>query len=102
MLQFDREQIARLPPSEREQALALLEEYEGAVKANPLIRYEPHPKQVVFHESHEPLKCFLGGNRSGKTTAGILDDLIQCVDRDCVPPHLLPYKRWEPPFYCRI
>jgi hypothetical protein len=51
---------------------------------------------------HEPLKAFLGGNRSGKTTVGIVDDLIQAIDHDAVPEHLKQYKLWEPPFYCRI
>lgn len=102
MLQIDREELGRLPAEKQEEALKLLEVYEGALKANPLIGYRPHEKQERFHESREPLKAFLGGNRSGKTTAGILDDLIQCVDRDCLPDHLTSYKRWEPPFHCRI
>lgn len=102
MLRIDRSAIERLPPAEREEARALLEQWEAEVKLNPLIGYEPHPKQRAFHASHCSLKAFLGGNRSGKTTAGILDDLIQAVDRDVIPEHLLPYKRWEPPFYCRI
>jgi phage terminase large subunit-like protein len=102
LLQIDREAIKDLPEEQRAQALALLQTYEQALKANPLLGYRPHPKQQKFHESSEPLKAFLGGNRSGKTTAGILDDLIQCVDEDCLPAHLKPYKYWQPPFHCRI
>jgi phage terminase large subunit-like protein len=102
MLQIDREAITRLPEAQRDEALALLESYESALRNNPMIGYQPHPKQVIFHSSREPLKAFLGGNRSGKTTAGILDDLIQCVDKDCLPEHLVPYKHWEPPFHCRV
>jgi phage terminase large subunit-like protein len=102
MLRIDREAIKRLPPGEQDQALALLEAYEQALRDNPLLGYEPHSKQATFHESRLPLKAFLGGNRSGKTTAGILDDLIQCVDRDCLPERLAAYKHYEPPFYCRI
>jgi phage terminase large subunit-like protein len=102
MLRINREAIKDLPADQRDQALAILTEYESALKANPLLGYQPHPKQVKFHTSREPLKAFLGGNRSGKTTAGILDDLIQCVDRSVLPEHLERYKRWEPPFYCRI
>jgi phage terminase large subunit-like protein len=34
-----------------------------------------------------PLKAFLGGNRSGKTTCGIVDDLIQaCSPESCPEP----------------
>ena len=38
-----------------------------------------------------------GGNRGGKTTTGDLSVIIDCTPSDLVPPHLLPYKRWEPP-----
>src|SRR5262245_1484174 len=55
-----------------------------------------------FHRLSTQVKMFLGGNQSGKTTAGLADDLIQVVDRDLLPPHLAPFKRWEPPVYCRI
>lgn len=102
MLRIDLDAIDALPPEQRERARELLAEYEAALRQNPLLGYQPHEKQVTFHRSHEPLKAFLGGNRSGKTTAGILDDLIQAVDRDCLPEHLVAYKKWEPPFYCRV
>ena len=102
MLRIDPEALGRLPADQREHAASLLAEYEKALRTNPLLGYEPHSKQIPFHESREPLKAFLGGNRSGKTTAGILDDLIQAVDRDCLPEHLVGFKHWEPPFYCRI
>jgi phage terminase large subunit-like protein len=102
MLRIDAEALAALPAAERDRATALLEEYEAALRVNPMLGYAPHPKQRVFHESREPVKAFLGGNRSGKTTAGVLDDLIQAVDRESLPEHLVAYKRWEPPFHCRI
>jgi phage terminase large subunit-like protein len=102
MLKINQEAIEKLSPEDQKAAAELLEVYEQEIRANPLLTYYPHDKQIVFHESREPLKAFLGGNRSGKTTAGILDDLIQAVDADCLPAHLLPYKKWEPPFYCRI
>lgn len=102
MLKIDRAAISRLPADQQQHALDLLEQYEQTLRNNPLLGYQPHPKQVTFHESRLPLKAFLGGNRSGKTTAGILDDLIQCVDRACLPEHLQAYKHYEPPFYCRI
>jgi len=102
MLQIDRAAVDLLPADQQKEALRLLEVYERTLKNNPLHGYHPHPKQVQFHSSREPLKAFLGGNRSGKTTAGILDDLIQAVDLDCLPDHLRAYKRWDPPFHCRI
>lgn len=102
MLRLDPVALAALPEKEREQAQELLAAYEAELRANPLLGFEPHPKQVAFLASREPLKAFLGGNRSGKTTAGILDDLIQAVDRDCLPEQLLAFKKWDPPFHCRI
>jgi phage terminase large subunit-like protein len=101
-MRFDRDALARLPKVEQDEALRLLQAYEEAVKANPLVAYRPHSKQVTFHEGREQIKAFLGGNRSGKTTAGILDDLIQACDEDSIPDHLKPYKKFQPPFHCRI
>lgn len=94
--------LAKLPEAQQREALVLSEQLEVKYQQNPLLRYEPHEKQIEFHESRDHFKCFLGGNRSGKTTAGILDDIIQAVDRDCLPEKLLPYKKFEPPFHCRI
>jgi phage terminase large subunit-like protein len=102
MLKVDRDAIAALPPQEKDEALRLLESYREAIKANPLIGYRPHAKQVVFHEGRERIIAFLGGNRSGKTTAGILDDLVQACDESSIPVHLKAYKKFEPPFHCRI
>jgi phage terminase large subunit-like protein len=102
MLRIDRDALSRLPPKQQDEALRILETYEQTLRNNPLLAYEPHPKQKAFHESRQQVKAFLGGNRSGKTTAGILDDLIQAVDEDALPDHLKPYKRWQPPFHCRI
>jgi phage terminase large subunit-like protein len=102
MLRIDRDALSRLPADEQAQALEILRSYESALKDNPLLGYEPHPKQIVFHAGTEQLKAFLGGNRSGKTTAGVLDDIIQAVDRDCLPDHLQSYKKFEPPFHCRL
>ena len=102
MLKINRRALERLPPKERKETLALLEAFETELARNPLHGYQPHPKQVAFHRASDPVKCFLGGNRSGKTTAGILDDLIQAIDEEFCPPHLRAFKRFEPPFYARI
>jgi len=83
-------------------ALAKIRDYVARVKANPLLRYFPHDKQRPYHAYRRPIKMFVGGERSGKTVAGNLDDIIQAVDADIVPPHLLQYKIWDEPFYGRI
>jgi phage terminase large subunit-like protein len=97
-----REALEGLPAAERAQAAAALEALEEAVRRNPLVAYRPHRKQRTFHGARTPVKAFLGGNRSGKTTGGILDDLIQAVDGDVLPDELQAFKRWQPPFFARI
>jgi phage terminase large subunit-like protein len=94
--------LAALSPGERLKAQELLQGYQALRAQNPLLFYIPHERQQTFHASQAPIKAFMGGNRAGKTTAGIADDLIQAAPRELLPEHLLPYKRWECPFYCRI
>jgi len=48
----------------------------GAGRPN-LLRYQPHPRQYAFHTSTAPQRLFIGGNRSGKTTAGALEGLYR-------------------------
>lgn len=79
-----------------------LEAYDRLVTENPLYRYEPHSKQILFHEARTKVKLFLAGNRAGKTTSGVVDALIQAVDEAALPPRLRGYKKWTPPFFCRV
>lgn len=81
---------------------ALLQQSIDSLDHNPLQKYWPHPKQKAFHWARTKIKVFMGGNRSGKTTAGAIDDVIQAVDEDVLPEHLKAYKIWQPPFKCRI
>lgn len=43
-------------------------------KPNNLM-YKPHRKQVLFHSSEKNGRQYIGGNRSGKTTGGINEDI---------------------------
>jgi phage terminase large subunit-like protein len=99
---FDADAYARLSEAERAEVDALLLQLDELRRDNPLAFFQPHEKQEPFLAALERVKLFLGGNRSGKTTCGVVDDLIQAVDRDALPAHLLPYKRWDPPFFCWI
>ncbi len=81
--------------------------------------YKPHAKQVDFHKAEQRRRLYIGGNRSGKTTGGIVEDIwwltkrhpyrripdgpvfgrIVCVDflngiEKIIKPQL---KRWIPP-----
>lgn len=37
--------------------------------------YKPHPKQDKFHQSGAKGRLYIGGNRSGKTVGGIIEDI---------------------------
>lgn len=37
--------------------------------------YTPHAKQELFHKSGKRTRLYIGGNRSGKTTGGIVEDV---------------------------
>lgn len=37
--------------------------------------YVPHAKQRRFHKSSKRIRLYIGGNRSGKTTGGIVEDI---------------------------
>lgn len=55
------------------------EELDGVIKQleTLLVRtpldYQPHPKQLSFHQATEKIRFLSGGNRSGKTEAGTLE-----------------------------
>lgn len=66
---------------------------------NPLpnnLQYEPHNKQVMFHASNKNGRQYIGGNRSGKTTGGINEDIWWATGRH---PYL---KLPDAPIYGRI
>lgn len=57
-------------------ALTLLAEKMKANAGRPnLFGYRPHAKQEMFHASQAKKRLYIGGNRSGKTTGGIIEDL---------------------------
>lgn len=101
-MKIDRAVYEALPPEEKawvDEQLALLDEQ---FQRNPLEAFRPYPKQADFLGSRHRTKAFFGGNRAGKTEVGVVDDLIQCLDPELVPEHLKPFKRWSPPFHCRV
>lgn len=46
-----------------------------------LYAYAPHQKQLVFHKSTKHCKLYIGGNRSGKTTGGVAEDIFWAMGR---------------------
>lgn len=86
------------------EVLDLLHKANESIEENPLYRYEPHTRQRIFHENRVKTKAFVGGNRSGKSTATVVDCLIQAIDLDQVPDRLKPYRIWPKgtKFKCRF
>ncbi len=107
---LDLDKLQSLPPHLRERALQSIELLKQGKEDNPLWYYNHpilsdkpvHEKQMMFHGLPQYIRCFFGGNQSGKTTAGIADDLIQAYDWDAVPEHLHFVKKFDPPFYARL
>jgi phage terminase large subunit-like protein len=57
---------------------------EGLVERARIINlygYEPHAKQVMFHKADKLGRQYIGGNRSGKTVGGIVEDLWWLLGR---------------------
>jgi len=58
--------------------------------------YKPHKKQSAFHTSAKKARLYIGGNRSGKSVGGVVEDLWWATGRH---PYLsIP----EPPIHGRI
>lgn len=67
----------------------------AAKKPNNLM-YQPHHKQLAFHGSQKKGRQYIGGNRSGKTTGGINEDIWWLTGRH--PFRKVP----EPPVIGRL
>lgn len=107
---FNKERIAKLDPRQQREHAERLERVKEYSVRNPLY-FQNNPKfkkvhtvQMEFHALVKKYKwtAFFGGNQSGKTTAGLENDLIQACDEEVLGPHQKQFKKWQPPFKCRI
>lgn len=103
-MRIDPSAFGALPEGERAAALERLELLRRLYSENPLELFRPHVKQVPFlgHVGNGTRSFFFGGNRSGKTTAGVVKGLVQAVPRDLVPEHLQRFKFWDGPTRGRV
>lgn len=99
---LDWDKLSGLSLEEKELVLQELNSIERIHEQNPLLFFEPYPKQHQFLLNNDRFKWILGGNRSGKTLVTVIDDIIQAIDAKAVPDHLKQYKKWDPPFKWRI
>jgi phage terminase large subunit-like protein len=67
------------PKMEIMSPLEMLREIQTGLKAQVtapnIFAYKPHAKQEVFHKSEAKKKLYIGGNRSGKTTGSVVEDI---------------------------
>lgn len=68
--------------------LQLSEGLQNVGLAPNIKRYKPHAKQEHFHSSIKKQKLYIGGNRSGKTTGGVCEDVWRCLKRHPYRPDL--------------
>lgn len=82
------------------EVLRELEAAERLLRENPLQDFEPHSdSQRDFFEARTKVVAAFAGNRFGKTTSLVVRSLIDCVDRDCLPGRLRPYKSFDAPVH---
>lgn len=79
---------------DREEALRLIGGVVEDVGANPLLGVFPYVVQQEFLGAGERTVALYGGNQVGKTTSLCLWFVIQCVDVECLPEHLVGFKRF--------
>ena len=75
-LQLSEKEFLKLPHVEQEKYLYLLKQATLQEKAYKILKYEPNAKQDLFHKSKAHVRAIFGGNRSGKTTAGVIEFLM--------------------------
>lgn len=77
--------MAKKPPMDLQQALlAVGEGLLSASRAPNIKKYKPHQKQYEFHSNIKKRKLFIGGNRSGKSVAGVIEALWRAT---CTHPY---------------
>lgn len=59
----------------------LAEKLRAQAGAPNIFGYEPHSKQYIFHTSESRKKLYIGGNRSGKTVGGIVEDIFWLIGK---------------------
>jgi phage terminase large subunit-like protein len=50
-------------------------------KKHKVLTYHPNPKQEKFHKATAQVRAIFGGNRSGKTTAGVIEFLMHMTQQ---------------------
>lgn len=82
--------------AKRDQSIAAMKlsemfaaELKKAASARNLENYIPHEKQQLFHSSTTTGSLYIGGNRSGKTVGGVVEDIWRLLGKH-------PFKKVPP------
>lgn len=78
------------PLSFEQIAQQLSEKLRSQASAPNIYGYKPHEKQMRFHTSPAKGRLYLGGNRAGKTTGGVAEDIWFATGKH-------PYRITPPP-----
>lgn len=66
---------SKADPSKRDMLEQLASRLKIQANEPNMYGYEPHAKQIAFHSSQKKARGYFGGNRTGKSTGGIIEDL---------------------------
>jgi phage terminase large subunit-like protein len=93
-MRISRSELASLPKEELGKILREAQKIKEAAKHRTLDSYweTAHPDQVEFHKASGAfrIRYFVGGNRSGKTTAGVVEDILLATGKH-------PYRKLKTP-----
>ena len=81
---------AAVAMSANEALRSLAEKLKAGASRPNIYGYQPHSKQIAFHSSDAKGRLYIGGNRSGKTTGGIAEDIFWLTGKH-------PYRITPPP-----
>jgi phage terminase large subunit-like protein len=68
--------------------LEISEQIVANTRAPNIKKYKPHQSQFKFHSSPKKKKLYIGGNRSGKTTAGVTEAIWRATATHPYRPEL--------------
>jgi len=93
------DELMKLPREELIQRAMATEELRRRYEEERCRFYKPcSNKHIAFHKSQKPIRIFFGGNRSGKSTAGVME----LIYRACFYTHPLTGEPNPRPGYFRI
>ncbi|UTI65622.1 hypothetical protein NBH00_05275 [Paraconexibacter antarcticus] len=110
--EVDYDALLALPEAEQREWYAKIARLKRDLESNPLWGYVPHDGrgtggQIAYHECSTDglfIAAAIAGNRWGKTHGGLMDDAIQTLPPEFVPPWLEGYRRkpYNGDYRCRV